>query len=99
VFSDLSRHLEAKERYSVRDVSALTRDRVLAGQGGECIGLAQTVGQGGGRKPSVEAPIEGLFYVGCDAGGCGVGTQQATESGINVAQAVERHHLGRQGTT
>ena len=98
VFPDLSRHIEAKEHYSVRDVSALARDRVLAGQGGECIGLAQTVGQGGGRKPSVKAPIEGLFYVGCDAGGYGVGTQQATESGINVAQAVERHHLGRQRT-
>ena len=97
VFPDLPRHMEATEHYSVRDVSVLTRDRVLAGQGGECIGLAQSVGQGGGRKPSVQSPIEGLFYVGCDAGGYGVGTQQATDSGINVANTVEQYHRGRKG--
>jgi hypothetical protein len=33
--------------------------------------------------------------VGCDAGGVGVGTQQAIDSGIKVADAVERHHQQR----
>ena len=89
VFPDLPKHIERKEYYSVRDVSRLTRDRVLPNQGGECIGLGQLVGQGGRKKPSVQAPIRGLFFVGCDAGGYGVGTQQATESGINVAGAVQ----------
>jgi prolycopene isomerase len=92
VFPDLPKHIEHKEYYSVRDVSRLTRDRVLPKQGGECIGLGQVVGQGGRKKPSVSAPIRGLFFVGCDAGGYGVGTQQATESGLNVANAVEKHH-------
>jgi len=92
VFPDLPEHIERKEPYSVRDVSRLTRDRVLPNQGGECIGLGQVVGQGGRKKPSVSAPIRGLFFVGCDAGGYGVGTQQATESGLNVADAVEKHH-------
>jgi phytoene dehydrogenase-like protein len=90
VFPDLPKHIERKECYSVRDVSNLTRDRVLPNQGGECIGLGQVVGQGGRKKPSVSAPIRGLFFVGCDAGGYGVGTQQATESGLNVANEVER---------
>ncbi len=36
-----------------------------------------------------------MFYVGCDAGGKGVGTQQAIESGMNVADAVIRHHRMR----
>ena len=85
------KHIERKEHYSVRDVSRLTRDRVLPNQGGECIGLGQVVGQGGRKKPSVSAPIRGLFFVGCDAGGYGVGTQQATESGLYVASAVEKH--------
>jgi prolycopene isomerase len=66
---------------------------VLPDQGGECIGLGQVVGQGGRRKPAIKAPIQGLFYVGCDAGGYGVGTQQAVDSGINVANAVQRYHL------
>lgn len=92
VFPDLHEHIERKEYYSVKDVSVMTRDRVLPGQGGECIGLGQLIGQGGGKKPSVTAPIRGLFFVGCDAGGYGVGTQQATESGINVAGVVEEFH-------
>ncbi len=91
VFPDLPKNIESKEYYSSRDVSALTRDQVLPGQGGECIGLGQILGQGGGKKPSIKAPIQGLFYVGCDAGGWGVGTQQATCSGINVAGAVQKY--------
>jgi prolycopene isomerase len=94
VFPDLPGHTLRKEHYSVRDVSRLTRDRVLPGQGGECIGLGQLVGQGGRKKPAIRAPLQGLFFVGCDAGGYGVGTQQATESGLRVAGAVERFHAG-----
>ncbi len=92
-FPELPKHIEFKEYYSVRDVSVLTRDQVLPGQGGECIGLGQVVGQGGHRKPSIKAPIRGLFYAGCDAGGYGVGTQQAVDSGINVANAVQKYYL------
>jgi phytoene dehydrogenase-like protein len=91
VFPDLPEHIERKEYYSVRDVSRLTRDRVLPNQGGECIGLGQVVGQGGRKKPSVSGPLRGLFFVGCDAGGYGVGTQQATDSGLKVADAVEKY--------
>jgi len=96
VFPDMPKHIEVKECYSARDVSALTRDQVLPNQGGECIGLGQVVGQGGGLKPSIKAPVQGLFYVGCDAGGYGVGTQQAVDSGINVAKVVQRYHLMHQ---
>jgi hypothetical protein len=60
---------------------------------GETIGLGQIVGQCGPDKPSIKGPIRGLFYVGCDAGGTGVGTQQAIESGTNVADAVKRYHF------
>ncbi len=93
VFPDIPKHLERKEPYSSKDVSVLTRDRVLPGQGGECIGMGQTLGQGGSQKPSVKAPIQGLFFTGCDAGGSGLGTQQATQSGANVAGIVQRYHL------
>jgi prolycopene isomerase len=92
VFPELPGAIESKEYYTPRDVSALTRDQVLPYQGGECIGLGQIVGQGGKHKPSPKAPIRGLFYVGCDAGGTGVGTQQAVDSGIKVANMVLRYH-------
>ena len=65
---------------------------MVPGAGGETIGLGQIVGQCGDQKPSVRAPICGLFYVGCDAGGSGIGTQQAIESGMRVADEVEQYH-------
>jgi len=92
-FPDLEKNIESIDYYSVRDVSNLTRDQVLPNQGGECIGLAVALGQSGKHKPSVKAPIRGLFYVGCDAGGHGVGTQHAVDSGINVAHTVMQYHL------
>jgi prolycopene isomerase len=74
------------------DVSRVTRDSVVPGQGGECIGLGQIVGQCGQYKPSPTAPIQGLFYVGVDSGGYGVGIHHATESAVNVAPIVLRYH-------
>jgi hypothetical protein len=96
VFPELPAHIESKEYYSTHDVSVLTRDQVLPYQGGECIGLGQIVGQCGRHKPSPKAPVQGLFYVGCDAGGRGIGIHQATDSGINVANMVLQYHRVRQ---
>jgi phytoene dehydrogenase-like protein len=74
--------------YGTVQVSRASRDAVVPHQGGECIGLAQVVGQCGSHKPSARSPLRGLFYVGCDAGGHGCGTHQAVDSGINVADLV-----------
>jgi len=93
LWPDLEACVSSKERYSTSHVSNLTRDHLLPGQGGECIGLAQIVGQCGSHKPSAQAPVRGLYYVGCDAGGYGCGTHQAVDSGVNVAQLVERAHV------
>jgi phytoene dehydrogenase-like protein len=90
--------IEAKEQAGPAQVSALTRDSVLPGQGGEAVGIGQIVGQCGKYKPSPKSPIRGLFYVGCDAGGAGMGTHQATESGIKVARMVLQYYLARQTT-
>lgn len=92
LWPDLPKHIESKEHFSTADVSAVTRDHVLPNQGGECIGLGQVVGQCGRHKPSAKAPLRGLFYVGCDAGGYGCGTHQAVDSGINVARMVLQYH-------
>jgi hypothetical protein len=84
-------------RFVERALAPLTcrtdADHLLPGQGGECIGLAQIVGQCGSHKPSAQAPVRGLYYVGCDAGGYGCGTHQAVDSGVNVAQLVQRAHV------
>ncbi len=82
--------VEEKDLYTTKSVSNATRDATLPGTGGETIGLAQIVGQCGKSKPSIATPLPGLYLVGTDAGGRGVGTQQAIMSGFNVAEAVEK---------
>ncbi len=91
IWPELPEHVEQKEYYDTADVSSMTRDHVLQNQGGECIGLGQVVGQCGRHKPSAKAPLRGLFYVGCDAGGYGCGTHQGVDSGFKVAQMVLQH--------
>jgi phytoene dehydrogenase-like protein len=88
--------VETVERAGPAEISSSSRDSVLPGQGGECVGLAQIVGQCGKNKPSPESPIPGLYYVGADAGSAGMGTHQAADSGIKVAQMVLEHRRSLQ---
>jgi len=73
----------------------VVRDAVLPGQGGESYAVALSVGQYGDRRLNGESPIGGLYYVGCDAAGFGLGTHQAVDSAVNVSQLVLASHEGR----
>lgn len=83
--------MEAVERRVTegpREVSEHTRDSVVPGAGGECVGLGQIVGQCGTKKPKPESPIPGLYFCGADAGYEGMGTHQSAGSGMRVAALV-----------
>ena len=56
----------------------------LAGEDGAGIGIAQIVGQCGDKRPKIQTPIEGLFIVGGEAGGTGVGTELCVNSAIEL---------------
>lgn len=84
----LGEHVVRRESYTTRSVSNLTRDAVVPGAGGECIGIAQVMEQEGRNKPNPRTPLAGLYLVGCDAGGRGVATHQAVDSGFRVADLV-----------
>lgn len=86
-----------RQPFTARHASRLSRDAVLEGAGGECIGLAQIVGQCGRDKPDARSPIPGLYFVGCDAGGRGCGTHQAVDSGFRVSEQVASDHSARFG--
>jgi len=92
IWPGFTQHVESKEGYGTQQVSSASRDQVLPGIGGECIGLGQVVGQCGRHKPSARAPVRGLFYVGCDAGGFGCGTHQAVDSAFNVSRMVHQYY-------
>jgi len=82
-FPQIEKNILWKSRITNKDTNRITRKGT-----GECIGLAQIPGQVGAKKPSPKLPIEGLYVVGCDAGARGVGTEQATASGMLVANLV-----------
>jgi phytoene dehydrogenase-like protein len=81
--------VEKKIYAGPKEVTDMTRDRVIPGQGGECMGLGYRIGQCGPRRPGFQTPVQGLYLVGIDAGGeYGMGTHQSLNSSIVVA-----HHL------
>jgi prolycopene isomerase len=97
MFPEAVPFIESREGYAgPAQVSALSRDSVLPGLGGEAVGLAVTVGYCGKNKPKAKSPLNGLFYVGHDAGGLAfIGTHQAVSSGLRVADVVRRYYLER----
>jgi len=82
-FPEVERNIVAKSRITNKDTNRITRKGT-----GECIGLAQIPGQVGSAKPHPKMPVGGLWAVGCDAGGRGVGTEQATASAMLVASLI-----------
>lgn len=88
IWPGIPEHTVRREVYTAASVSNMTRDAVVPGQGGECIGLSQVIGQCGRSKPEARTPLPGLYLVGTDAGGFGCGTHQAVESGMAVAAMV-----------
>jgi phytoene dehydrogenase-like protein len=102
MFPEAVPYIESREGFmGPAEVSALSRDQVLPGVGGEAAGSAVTVGYCGKNKPNPKSPLPGLFFVGHDAGGGGyLATHQAVWSGVNVAPLVhfywlERRSIGR----
>jgi phytoene dehydrogenase-like protein len=100
IFPEAWAVVERKECEGPVEVSQHTRDSVLpGGQGGECVGLAQIAGQCGRLKPDPQSPITGLYFAGCDAGSEGMGTHQASTSGMRVAGLViDAHAAGRKAS-
>ena len=54
----------------------------IMGEDGAGIGIAQQAGQAGVDRPPIKTPLEGLYIVGAEAGGSGVGTELAVNSAI-----------------
>jgi prolycopene isomerase len=55
---------------------------------GPAVSTGQSPGQVGANRPSVRTPIRGIYAAGDGAGGRGVGTELATVSGMECADAV-----------
>jgi len=79
----IEKHILWKHRTNLSYISG------MGGRGaGEVVGLAQSYDQVGENKPDPRTPVEGLYLVGCDAGGRGVGTEQAADSALKVSEII-----------
>ena len=83
-------HIEHTEIMSPATVPAVGNDSVMDGQGGEAYGIALTVGQTGKNRPKAQSPISGLYYVGNDVEGIGLGTHLAVDSGFKVYEILKK---------
>ncbi len=83
---DIFDHIERKEVMTPAQAALVGTDAMEPHLGGEAYGIANSIGQAGEQRPSPISPITGLYYVGNDAGGFGLGTHQAMDSGVNVAK-------------
>lgn len=62
----------------------------LLGEDGAGIGIALQVGQVGEQRPKVKTPIEGLYLVGGEAGGSGVGLELCVNSAIEFYETYSK---------
>lgn len=91
LWPDIIKYAEKRETYGPAEISALSRDSVVPGAGGECVGMGQIVGQCGRKQIPADLPVGGLFCTGFDAGSAGFGNHKAVESGLNVARMVSKY--------
>lgn len=59
-----------------------------AGEGGNVIGVGQTVDQIHERRPKHETPVRNLFLCSAEAGGHGIGTELAASSALELADKI-----------
>jgi phytoene dehydrogenase-like protein len=85
---DLFDHIYKSERMTLQQVHYVGTENLMSHLGGESYGVANAIGQSGTQRPSAKSPIRNLYYVGNDAGGWGMGTDQAVDSAVNVAKMV-----------
>ncbi|MCL2597911.1 MAG: NAD(P)/FAD-dependent oxidoreductase [Paludibacter sp.] len=82
-------HIERTEIMSPATVPSVGNDSIMDGQGGEAYGIALTVGQTGENRPKAKSPVPGLYYVGNDVEGIGLGTHLAVDSGFKVYEMLK----------
>ena len=65
-------------------VNTMTWDDLdnMLNEEGAVIGIGQTADQCGDKRPKIKSPIEGLYIVGGEAGGTGVGTELCANSAM-----------------
>jgi phytoene dehydrogenase-like protein len=81
---------ELSDNLMWRDTTSPKNIELVGGKEAAVVGIAQTADQSGVNRPSSTLPIEGLYMVGGDAGGWGIGTELAADSAIKCSEVILR---------
>ena len=76
-------HILWYDTFSVRDF-----EKIIGKTYGHAITTAQTPDQVGEKRPAIKSPIKGLYFAGDCAGGRGIGTELAAQSGMECADVI-----------
>lgn len=87
IFPDLSENLMWYDVSTPKDIN------LLGGKEASVIGLAQTMNQTGNDRPAPKMPIEGLYLVGGDVGGWGIGTELAAKSALECSEEILKNNF------
>ena len=79
----LDDHILWYDTFSVRDL-----EKMIGKTYGHAITTAQTPDQVGEKRPAIKSPIKGLYFAGDCAGGRGIGTELAAQSGMECADVI-----------
>jgi len=79
VFPDISENLMWYDVSTPKDINQ------LGGKEASVVGVSQIINQTGNDRLSPKLPVEGLYLVGGDAGGWGIGTELAAKSALECA--------------
>ncbi|MFX1357557.1 MAG: phytoene desaturase family protein [Promethearchaeota archaeon] len=60
----------------------------MYGKEGSVVGICQNTNQTGSNRPPISLPIKGLYMVGGDAGGWGIGTELAAKSALECSEII-----------
>ena len=85
---ELFNHIYKTQTMTLSQCYTVGTDNMASDLGGEAYGVANAIGQSGSQRPSAKSPIKNLYYVGNDAGGWGMGTNQAVDSAVNVVNMI-----------
>ncbi|MFX1496240.1 MAG: phytoene desaturase family protein [Promethearchaeota archaeon] len=82
IFPDLSDNMLWLDLTTPEDINS------FGGKEAAVVGISQIVGQTGYNRLKSALPIEGLYIVGGDAGGWGIGTEMAANSAIDCSETI-----------
>jgi phytoene dehydrogenase-like protein len=83
IMDEIERYIPGLRKHTLwKQATNMTNFHEFSYEDGCVIGIGQTYRQAGKNRPPIKSPLQGLFFVGGEAGGSGVGIELCVNSAI-----------------